>query len=102
MNTRNVEKLNIELGAIFGWRVEVAEQRSEYEAPGYHLKLYRMAYPSRPGSKDLYLGPMPIYMPDYAISNAGWLCGTYYELGYEQGRRDERRRKRGSNRNRCV
>lgn len=94
MNIRNVEKINVDLGAIFGWRVEVAEQQSEYEAAGYHLKLYRMASPSRPGSKELYLGPMPIDIPDYAISNAGWLCGTYYQLGYEQGRRDERKRKR--------
>lgn len=102
MAVRDLETLNIDLRDMFGWRVEVAEQRSKYEAPGYHLKLYRIANPSQPGSKDLYLGPMPIYMPAYAIESAGWLCGTYYKLGYEHGRRDERKLRRTPRRKRAL
>ena len=51
---RDLEVLNADLKDIFGWRVEVAPQRSKYEAPGFHLKLYRIANPLQPGSKDLY------------------------------------------------
>lgn len=102
MSGRDLKALNVKLKDMFGWRVEVSPQRSEYEAPGLHLKLYRIANPSQAGSKNLYLGPMPICMPDYAIENAGWLCGTYYQLGYEQGRRDERKLRRGRKRTRKV
>ncbi|MBA2923020.1 hypothetical protein G9Q84_08960 [Pseudomonas sp. P7] len=100
METKDLESLNTELLATFGWRIEVADQESQYEPDGKHLKLFRVEHPGQPNSKKTYLGPMPIEMPDFAIRNAGWLCHDYYLLGYKQGRRDEGRfrRKKSSHR----
>jgi hypothetical protein len=97
METKDFDVLNTELLRTFGWRVEVAEQQNQYEPPGKHLKLFRLERPDQLNSKEIYLGPMPIEMPYFAIHNAGWLCSDYYLLGYKQGRRDEgrfRRKKR--------
>ncbi|MDC6379928.1 hypothetical protein BW687_007030 [Pseudomonas graminis] len=94
MEINDLDALNNELLTTFGWRVEVAEQQSQYEPPGKHLKLFRVERPGQPNSKEIYLGPMPIEMPEFAIHNAGWLCRDYYLLGYKRGKRDEARSRR--------
>jgi hypothetical protein len=94
METKDLDVLNAELLATFGWRIKVAEQQSQYEPSGKHLKLFRVERPGQLSCKEIYLGPMPIEMPDFAIHNAGWLCRDYYVLGYKQGRRDEARFRR--------
>lgn len=71
METKELDALNTELLATFGWRIEVANQESQYEPPGKHFKLFRVEHPGQIDSKKIYLGPMPIQMPDFAIRNAG-------------------------------
>lgn len=68
MESRDVEKLNIDLLRIFGWQVEIAEQDESLGVSGKYLRLYRVSRPGQPDCKKSYVGPIPIDITNQPVA----------------------------------